>query len=60
MRFVRRWVVTAVLDLVILFVGGGLYMVYRLNIGRAETFKTGQPIAEGCWPGEQKPSAAVQ
>ncbi len=37
-RFVHRWVVRAGLALVILFVAGGLYMAYRLNIDRAETF----------------------
>ena len=60
MRSDRRWVVRAALDLVILFIGGGLCMVYRLNIDRAETFKTGQPIAEDYWSGEWQPGAAVQ
>ena len=57
MRNVHRWVVRAVLDLVILFIDGDFCMVCRLNIDRAETFKTGQPIAEDYWSGERQPGA---
>lgn len=38
MRFIRLWTVRATMALIMVTVAGGLYMAYRLNIDRAESF----------------------